>query len=129
MPLAIPSGCEIEWALLSCSDDYQTPLVKSAGCTGDCADPGCVMCEACPPPESLWIPPGGSVEATWNGNTYTFADNAGCQCHTATAAPPGKYAARVSVYSNIAESGWESFEYFELPAPGGVVELQLVNFK
>lgn len=106
------------------------PTRMAPGCTSSCGDAsnGCIMCEPC---SGMLVPvaPGGSVDLPWSGKTYSFRKSAGCACHDDAEAHAGKYAARVLVYSNIAESGWDAIEYFDLPSATGIVEVPLVKLK
>ncbi|MBI4702530.1 MAG: hypothetical protein HY744_15530 [Deltaproteobacteria bacterium] len=133
--LCLHQGCNLDFSVTACADGYVAPLVLWADCSVDCSDPpggGCIACGAC------WeggvpVDPGGVLEASWTGLTYTFGQNAdGCPCHTGHKVAPSKYRLLAPVYETeeAAELGqpiWQAGVDFQLPAPGGRVDVPLAG--
>lgn len=132
--LFVREDCMLNWSLYACTDGYTTALSHAANCTIDCSDDptGCIACGACML-TAHEVTPAAPVSADFGGYTYTFSQNAsGCSCHNQIVAPPGKYAIRVPVFlsQQDAESGTAAYTaeaYFDLPAPNGVVEVNLAQ--
>lgn len=130
-PLYLRQGCELEYAIAPCADGFASSLARSGTCTVDCADPdvGCIACGACQQ-AGVAVPAQGTYEAQWSGLHYTFGQNAsGCSCHTEHVAPASLYRLTAAIYdteeaaaTSAAIHGTVTVE-FELPAPGGVVEV------
>jgi len=124
--------CEIVFAVTSCADDYATPLALWPGCTVDCSDtnPSCMACGACMT-SGVLVDLDQPLEVLWEGNTYTFGQTvAGCDCATPHAAPAAHYHLEVPVFASEQDATqggpiWMTAVDFELPAPGGVVEITL----
>ncbi len=125
--------CVLSYAVSACIDGYKPSLAIWPDCTVDCEeDPGgCIDCGACPLSGQA-ITPGSHLNTDWMGKTYTFQSTSmGCQCHNMKYAPAGKYRVSVPVYvteQQAMSSGPPSYDVdvdFDLPAPGGVVEVVL----
>ena len=122
--------CTLRYRVTSCGDGYQEGLVLTGQCTVDCAEKNqCIQCGACLE-QAVAIAPGGTQEHAWAGKTYTFSENnVGCMCHVEHTAPAGKYRITVPVWATeqeAEEGGSPAGEVsvdFDLPAPGGVVEV------
>jgi hypothetical protein len=131
-PVWLHQGCELELSVSSCADGFVSPLSMWAGCTVDCATAGntCIACGACFE-GGVEVDPSTPLELTWDANTYAFGTTAyGCQCSTATPAPAAHYRLSVPVYADEQATTqgsplWTAELDFELPAPGGVVEVPL----
>jgi len=133
--LFVREDCMLNWSLHSCADGYGQALPHAADCTMECVDDpnsGCIACGACML-LALPVSAGSPVTTDWSGHTYKFSQNAnGCGCHEQYSAPAGKYAIRVPVFlsQEDAASGnaaYDAWTYFELPAPNGVVEVNLAQ--
>jgi hypothetical protein len=135
-PRYIRQECQINWELFACADGYSQPLPHSAFCMTDCTNSsgGCIACGACML-DGVEVTPDKPVETDWNGQTYTFGNTAeGCQCYTASAAPPAKYAIDVPVYMTQDDAMSSKVAYvvrheFALPSPTGIVDVPLVATK
>jgi hypothetical protein len=128
--LFLREECQLKYTVTSCAGGYQEALVLTGQCTVDCSEKNqCIQCGACLE-AAVPINPGGTFEQPWTGKTYTFdQNNVGCECHVEHLAPAGKYRVTVPVYATeqaAAENGAPAGEVsvdFDLPAPGGVVEV------
>lgn len=122
--------CQLRYTVTSCGDGYQEGLVLTGQCTIDCSQQNeCIQCGACLQ-EGIPIGPGGFAEHAWAGKTYTFDENnVGCTCHMEHVAPAGKYRITVPLYATEEDAlaggtpAGEVSTDFELPTPGGVVEV------
>ena len=132
-PLFVLGECHTRFSVTSCADGHQSELALWADCTQDCKlddGAGCIACGACMY-QGIEVTPGAPHQAEWSGKTFTFSQsNSGCQCHNAFSAPAGRYRISVPVYGTDAgaQNGEVLYEVevpFELPAPGGVVDVPL----
>jgi hypothetical protein len=131
-PVFLREDCSLNFSILSCADGYTDPLSRSGSCSIECGDPtgGCIACGACPLYE-VAVPAGGQHTDAWSGHHYTYDTGPdGCTCHNEHFAPAGRYRVRVPVFTTPegALNGppdYEATADFELPAPGGVVEISL----
>lgn len=124
--------CTFEYKVTSCGDGYQEGLALTGQCTIDCAEKNqCLECGACLE-QPVAVNPESTLLHAWAGHTYTFDENnVGCRCHVKHVAPAGKYRITVPVWATeeeAAANGPPAAEVsvdFDLPAPGGVVEVPL----
>jgi len=131
-PIWLREDCMVRYELYSCADGYQVELPHAADCMMSCSDDfgGCIACGACMV-QAHEVTPTTPVETEWSGNTYKFSTNGtGCQCYDQFAAPAGKYAIRLPVWFSEEQAtsfgpSAEAMGYFELPAPNGVVEVNV----
>lgn len=130
-PLYLWQDCTLGYEILSCADGYTDPLARIGACTNDCnAAPGggCIVCGPCPS-SALEVPAGGQQTDDWSGHHYTFGTDAeGCSCHVQHDARSGRYRVKVRVFTSTDEDAPPPYEVtvdFELPAPGGVVDVPL----
>jgi hypothetical protein len=131
--LYVREDCMLNWSLYSCADGYTSSVPHAADCMMECTDQpgmGCIACGACML-SALEVTAGQPVVTDWSGFAYTFGQNLdGCSCFNQAVAPAGKYAIKIPVYlsENDAAGGnsvYDAWAYFELPAPNGVVEVNL----
>lgn len=119
-------------SLLTCDDGYTTALAFDTACTADCtAQPTeCPICGQCPGGPAA-VTSAAPREFSWSGHTYDFGKNqAGCSCHEEKTAHAGKYRLTVPVYASEADAnahtnGVNRTVDFDLPAPNGIVNVQL----
>jgi hypothetical protein len=131
-PVYLRRECDLQFDVTACADGYSAPVGRSGSCSVDCADPsgGCIACGACMV-DGVGVLGDAPSQASWDGSTYTFGQNAeGCPCHTAHAAPAQKYRLRVPVFATqdaavTNQVGWTVTTDFTLPAPNGVVVVDL----
>jgi hypothetical protein len=129
-PVWLGDSCGAQlFQLLSCADGYQEPIPLDDSCTMACSDPKaeCIDCLADCQPTSVEIPGNTSNSASFDGMRYVFgALPDGCQCHQQAALPAGKYMLRVPVFtSEQATSSIPVEQWFDLPVPGGVLDVPL----
>jgi hypothetical protein len=124
-------GCEVELSVTSCADGYSAALSMWPGCTVDCSDTsGCIACGACWDGGVL-VDPSSPFEVQWSANTYTFGQTAnGCECSSPHPVSAAHYRLTVPVYGSELDTTqgapmWSTTVDFELPAPSGIVEVQL----
>lgn len=127
--LYLYQDCSIELAITSCADGYVDAISTSGACTAVCGTGDCIECGACPE-NAVPVTQGGAVQWGWDGNIYTFGQQNGCTCFTSAAAPGGDYRITISVYTSEADAlshanGTPVSVDFSLPAPNGVVEVDL----
>jgi hypothetical protein len=119
----------------SCADGHATPLSLWRDCTVDCVTGAddCILCEQCLD-GGVQVSPDTPLEVTWDGNTYAFGwTPQGCRCATATPAPAAHHRLRVPVFVSEQDAlqgtpTWTQEVDFDLPAPGGVVEVLLGGY-
>ncbi len=125
-------GCNLSYHITSCTDGYQKPLSPSVSCSMDCAAPpenGCIVCSCMV--TGIEISPNSTYPVAWDGIHYTdMTNSAGCPCHDDHVAPAGKYRVVIPVYGSEAaalddQPLREAVVDFELPTPGGIVEVPL----
>ncbi len=125
--------CELRWQLYSCADGYQQALSHSAMCTSACDDVvngGCIVCGACMV-GAREVTSAQPAEVAWQGSVYDFDTVQGCYCHREQNPLPGKYRFTTQVYATEQEAregsaaGRTVSVEVELPAPGGVVTIDL----
>lgn len=131
-PAFVFDSCGIELTVTACADGHAAPLAVSAPCSyvpcSDGPDAGCPgVCGAC---EALAraVTADERPERAMAGVTYSTG-SAYCSCTDLVPLPAAKYRVRVPVWSTeeAARTGhdpaWTASVDFELPAPGGVVEV------
>jgi hypothetical protein len=128
--LYLHQGCTLELAVTACTDGYTEPLTITATCTGSCTEAGCVVCGACFDGPLELAPHTTGQEYVWSGNTFVITERQGCPCHTAHAAPAGRYRVRAPVFESeldVQERRPAHFVEadFTLPATNGVVVLPI----
>jgi hypothetical protein len=89
-----------------------------------------VTCGACYPDEGRPVASGAPLDQPWTAFGEQLGWNSGGQCLKTTMLPAGKYRVAIRAYDNAADAqkgagGWVVTRDFELPAPGGVVEVPL----
>lgn len=132
VPAFVRQECHVRFDVMACADGYSAPLGLYGDCTLDCNQPGpgCIACGACMM-EGRAVTPDQPVDASWSGQSYTFGMTPdGCQCSTAHPMPAAKYRVRLPVYASKQDAeadqlGWEVSVDFQLPAPGGIVEIPI----
>ena len=131
-PAFVFDMCGIELTVTACADGYAAPLPVTEPCSyvrcAEGRDAGCPgTCGACDSGGRV-VTADAPVERAMPGVTYSTG-NAYCACTDVVPLPAAKYRVRVPVWASKedAEShkvpGWEASVDFELPAPGGVVEI------
>ncbi|MFO0591038.1 MAG: hypothetical protein U0441_26070 [Polyangiaceae bacterium] len=130
--LYVDWDCIPYFSLLTCDDGYVAPVAIDDNCTADCTTQPteCPICGQCPggPPAITSAAP---KELSWSGHLYDFGKNqSGCSCHDERVAHAGKYRIKVPVYAtledaNTHQNGVERTVDFDLPAPNGIVNIQL----
>jgi hypothetical protein len=135
-PAFVHDSCGIELAITACADGYAAPLAVSEPCSyvrcDELPDAGCPSAGICGPcnSDARAVTASESPERALPGVTYESATGgAGCSCTALVPLPAAKYRVRVPVWTAKAdaETGRPPTRYatadFELPAPGGVVEV------
>ena len=126
--------CYLDMTVTACADGYQSPVSLTGDCTVDCIkEPDtCIACGACPEMGKA-VDPKNSTSREWHGKNYTFGTNdVECQCHYEHLAPAAKYRVSIPVFATEMDAMYNSGPplftaevSFELPAPGGVVEIPI----
>lgn len=137
VPITLWQDCDYGQNITSCESSYTEALAIAADCTISCSEPpgGCIACGACLS-QPITLAPNEQKEVTWDGNTYTFSQLDGCNCHNTFAAPAAHYRFSIPIYPMVDPS--DPFapkpdpiktvsQDFVLPAPGGVVSVNLAQ--
>ncbi len=129
-PAFVRQECHLKLDVYACADGWGAPLPIHGDCMVDCSQsgPGCMDCGACMD-DGVAVDPGQEIETGWGGVTLTYGKTVdGCDCKTPQSAPAAKYRVNVPVYASKEDAAmnkvaWEAVVDFELPTPGGVVEV------
>lgn len=129
-PVYLRFECSLSYNLYACGS---SALPRSGACTADCSDTsssGCIACGACAFGAKP-VGPGASLEDSWDGRIYSSGTlPSGCPCTTGANAAPGMYTIGLSEFFSEADAlantnGYPRQVQFQLPAPNGVVEVDL----
>ena len=135
----VESDCPAVVTVSACVDGYAGALMISSwdplGPVGSC-EAGCMLASSggCGGGATS-LEPGADHEAySWDGSVYAFYDLGQCSCASRSAMPAAKYRASVAVSSEVPDGGgaaetWTATVDFELPAPGGVVDIPVAKPK
>ena len=133
MQVFVRRGCGLSYQLSSSCASPSGPLLSATGLK-DCADAtprDCLNDGADCATFAELVEPDSPFEETWTGNLYTVgSDASGCACSTATPAPPGTYTLSTTEFLSEPDALGNQNPFprrveFELPAPGGVVTIDL----
>jgi len=128
-PVYLRFECGLTYDLYACGS---STLLRRPGCTPDCSDTssGCWECGVCSSGVDP-IGPGVSLEESWDGQIYSYGTTpSGCRCATGANAAPGMYTIGLSEFFSEADAlantnGYPRQVQFQLPAPNGVVQVDL----
>jgi hypothetical protein len=128
-PVYLRFECSLNYNLYACGS---SALTRSGACTADCSDTssGCIACGACAFGAKP-VGPGASLEDSWDGRIYSYGTlPSGCPCTTGANAAPGMYTIGLSEFFSEADAlantnGYPRQVQFQLPAPNGVVQVDL----
>jgi hypothetical protein len=122
-----------DFGVSSCASGFRDRLAEQVIGACDCANPQCtgpLVGGQCPAPEGTMIAPGATVSAPFSGVSTTPEPRGSYACARSHPLPAGRYRVAVDVYDTAADAqagvnGRVVTRDFELPAPGGVVDVPL----
>jgi hypothetical protein len=124
-----------EWGVSSCASGFTEQLGPIFGACGlcECGASSCQVgsCGQCYPDKGVAIAPGTSFDAPWTGESDELGKRSdGQACESMKALPAAKYRVAIRAYDNASDAearigGWIATRDFDLPAPGGVVDVPL----
>jgi hypothetical protein len=124
-PVYLSHACKLLYSVRSCADDYSLDMKIDHECTPSCADPDePVACPDCAIGSQI-VTTDEPYDLEWDATVYPTPDG----CYDVEPLVAGRYRIIVPVYdevnANAEPQGTERIIEldFELPAPGGVVEV------
>jgi hypothetical protein len=133
-PVYVRKGCvDIEYGVSSCASGYSRQLgpTSSVG-TCECGVLPCAPAVGgpCEPPAAVALSTGTTAETAWRATSVEFEWTGTTQCSRLGVLPAGKYRVAVRAYETPEDAergvrGWVVTRDFELPAPGGVVDVPI----
>jgi hypothetical protein len=130
------AGCAgDEWGVSSCASGFAERLGPLFGSCGlcECGGSTCsaVTCGACYPDQGVAIAVGMSLDVPWTGESVELGVRpGGDSCEATKVLPAAKHRVAIRTYDNAGDAearigGWIATGDFDLPAPGGVVDVPL----
>jgi hypothetical protein len=120
-------GCGFDLRMSSCAAGYENDLPWYNPCPCSCEFSGCPACGACSPGAQV-LEPGKTRDVHWGGEVWVQQ----ATCVRLQAVPAGLYQISVPVYGQPGATDMTAphpvqvvRRTFALPAPGGVVEVEL----